>query len=127
MDSSPAIDACELLESGPVDPDPIYVACAGKRARLPRVAARVLDLCDGQHTLDQISTRTGQSRSRTRAVLEKLHHMGVIQTRRPPGFDDEDEAFFASELQPDEEAWEPPPTMAQRLGALVRRFRSRSR
>jgi hypothetical protein len=65
---------------------------------LPRLARRLLAVCDGRHTAAESCRSAGIPDSRRAAVMQKLLALGLVE----PAFSTEEEAFFAAELLEDD-------------------------
>jgi hypothetical protein len=132
MDSSPAIDARMLGDLCEVEVEQlvaVYDVCPQARelSDLPPVVQRMVGLFDGQRTLLQVCQETGLGLAKGQAVAAKLVGLGVLQPA-PAGdgraFDELEEAFFASEVQPIDEADdEVGPSLAEKVRRLLNRVR----
>lgn len=105
--------------------------------RLPRQVQRMLGFFDGRRNVEQVLVEAQISEDRGVAVVKKLSRQGVISPKHaavggvewadtlldmtsPPleeaPFSAEEEAFFASEVQPDDDE---PPALRERVSLLV--------
>jgi hypothetical protein len=110
----------------------------GTAERLPRQVQRILGFFDGRRNVEQVLAEAQISVERGVAVVKKLSREGVIAPSRPvvkgvewedtlldmtpppldqeAPFSAEEEAFFASEVQPDDDE---PPALRERVSLLV--------
>ena len=105
----------------------VYVVRNHASDGLPRLVGRILELFDGQRPLQQVLRRVGVSHRRGRAVVRKLTSMGVIEIveplTRPRHFTEQEEAFFASEVEPIDACDLPLPNLGERVRSLLGRLR----
>jgi hypothetical protein len=105
MDSSPAFllrDVVDALEATAASAPFVVEPEALTRHPLPPLARRLALLFDGRRSTREVFREAGLAPAKGEAVVRKLGELGII---RPGGaaWSAEDEAFFASEVQPLEE------------------------
>lgn len=112
-------------ESDPdVELDAVFVTRARASARdLPSLVQRLLGQLDGARTVAEASRRARIPEAKGLAIIRKLAARGMLRRCRvEPAFTAQEEAFFASEVEPIDECDEPFPTVAERLAGLMGRF-----
>jgi len=107
----------------------------GSLHRLTHRARRLARLCDGRRTLAQVCQEGKVSMTHACAVVEELTRLGALvevdrgpaeggdRASEPAGFTTLEEEFFASEVLPDEEDFEPEPP--GRVGLILARLKDR--
>jgi hypothetical protein len=92
---------------------------------LPAVVVNMLAHFNGERSLAQVCQRSQISVKRGRAIVKKLTTLGILETvpnttllSGSLGFSAEEEAFFASEVEPIDECDEPFESVGQRLSLL---------
>jgi hypothetical protein len=111
---------------------PMYKRCRENLPPLPDVVKRLVLLLDGSRSLQHACEETGLPLHKAEAAVEKLARMGVLTTlsttatrtetsdkegSRPAGdgFSPEEEAFFASEVEPIDMCNEPFVSLSERF------------
>lgn len=112
---------------------PILTQCGGTNLPpLPAVVSRLVELLDGSRSLADACAEAGLPLAKGQAAVEKLSRLGILaavlatrsmtkmserQTRRAvhAGFSPQEEAFFASEVDPIDLCDEPVVTLGERF------------
>jgi len=131
MDSSPAIDAQEIVDIQRREASEVYRVREWRVEGLPRIVVQVLELLDGGRPLHRVFSRLGLPTKKGRAIVRKLTQMGLVESveplhadmRRGIHFSEEEEAFFASEVEPIDECDLPYPKLGDRVRSLIDRLR----
>jgi len=111
-----------------------------KTPALPQAALRILEAFDGQRTLAEVCDHAQISVSRGLAVVKKLSAMGILDVAptatlvsqlersetlrglpalRSSGFSEDEEAFFASEVQPIDECDLPFESLSDKVSHFI--------
>jgi hypothetical protein len=118
----------QLAEVTAEEATQVYRLRSNKALRkLPAATRKVARLFDGRRTLLEVCDEAGISMTHGLTIVEKLAGSGVLLPIVPEAaFSTQEEAFFASELRPDDELEEPAVAPRWRpLGVLVDRLRDR--
>ena len=108
------------------------VASPPSDGRLPALVLQIVSFFDGSRTLAQVCEEAQISVSKGEAVVKKLTQMGILQTARTgrsrttlsalteePAFTAEEEAFFASEVEPIDECDLPFESLGEKIELFI--------
>lgn len=107
--------------------DAVYSRCSDRDlSALSRKRRRLAKLFDGTRTVAQVLKAARVSQSNGRTLVKELIHAGVLceasstrSSSASTGFTPQEEAFFASDVQPIDECNEPFDTTGRRMGMVL--------
>jgi hypothetical protein len=132
MDSSPAIDATQLADLLKT-PREVYKVCGPVPEGVPRLVRRMLAFIRDGLSLPEVCQEIDLPISKGRAVVGRLQSLGILAVRVPDPvdsffeepFDEVEQEFFASDVQPIDECDEPFPKLGDKMRSFFDRLKRR--